>query len=97
MEADIRRNLGYGTVITRLHDSRMPYAWLVRLGRGAIPLIAAGKLWNSWCDCFRCHRDFGLRAWQVPVALALAPWLAVMETPGMWAAYGRQVFATEYR
>lgn len=27
MEVDIRRNCGYGTVIARLHDRALPFAW----------------------------------------------------------------------
>ena len=88
MEADIRRNTGFGTVITRLRDPRLPYARLIRMGRAAIPVIAAGKTWNAWRDCFRCWRVYGVRVHELPLALVLAPLLIGLETPGMWAAYG---------
>lgn len=98
MEADIRRNGGYGTVVTRLHDARMPGAWLVRLGPLAIPAIYAVKTWDCWRAALRCGRHFGLRWWEVPATLALAPVLMTMEIPGMWAAYRRQsALPTEYR
>jgi hypothetical protein len=87
MEADIRRNTGFGTVVTRLRDARLPYAGLVRLGRCAIPAIAAGKVWNAWRDCVRCWRAYNVRAHELPLALTLAPLLIALETPGMWAAY----------
>jgi glycosyltransferase involved in cell wall biosynthesis len=88
MEADIRRNTGFGTVITRLHDPRLPHAGLIRMGRVAIPAIVAGKTWNAWRDCFRCGRVYGVRGLDMLLALALAPILIALETPGMWAAYG---------
>jgi hypothetical protein len=88
-EADIRRNTGFGTVISRLHDSRLPYSRLISsLGRGAIPFVVAGKTWNAWRDCLRCWRVFELRGHELPVAMALAPVLIGLETGGMWSAYG---------
>jgi hypothetical protein len=98
MEGDIRRNSGYGTVITRLRDSKMPYAGLIRMGPAAIPLIVAGKTLNSWRDCLRCWRHYGLKAYQLPMALALGAVLTTMEVPGMWAAFRQQTLtATAYR
>jgi len=98
MEADIRRNAGYGTVITRIRDRRMPMAWLVRLGRISIPLIALGKTWNSWRDCVRCWRGYGVRWHELPIALVVAPIVICLEIPGMWGAFGnREITATSYR
>jgi hypothetical protein len=98
METDIRRNTGFGTVITRLRDSRLPYARLVRVGRLAIPAIVVGKIWNAWGDCFRCWRVFDLRGHELPFALAMAPLLIAFETSGMWAAYGdRGIGGSFYR
>jgi hypothetical protein len=98
MEADIRRNIGYGTVATRLADEKMPYASLVRAGPVTIPLIAAGKLLNTWRDCVRCRRIYGVRWHELPLALAAAVAVQVMEVPGMIAAYrGRSIGASAYR
>ncbi len=98
MEADIRRNAGYGTVITRIRDRRMPYAWLVGFGRPAIPAIAAGKTWHIWRDCLRCWRQYGVRPRELPLALAVAPVVIALEIPGMWAAFAnRELSATAYR
>lgn len=98
MEADIRRNAGYGTVITRIRDRRMPHAWLVRLGRPSIAPIAMGKVWNSWRDCLRCWRQYGVRPHELPLALAAAPVVIALEIPGMWAAFGnRELSSTAYR
>jgi hypothetical protein len=98
MEADIRRHTGFGTVVTRLRDPRLPYARLIRSGRMAIPAIALGKTWNAWRDCVRCWRVFGLRAHEVPFALVMAPLLIALETSGMWAAYmDRDITGSSYR
>ncbi len=98
MEADIRRNIGYGTVVTRLADERMPYASLVRAGVPSIPLIVAGKLLNTWSDCARCARAYGVRWHELPLALAAAVAVQIMEVPGMIAAYrGRSIGASAYR
>lgn len=98
MEADIRRNVGFGSIIARLHDANMPWAGLVRLGRLSIPFFAAGRMIHSWTDCLRCWRVFGLRMYQLPVALFMAAVVVCMETPGMWAAFAHKGLATtEYR
>lgn len=88
MELDIRRNTGFGTMITRLRDPRLPWARLIRLGRVAIPFVVAGKTLNSWADALRCWRAYDVRPHELLVALVLAPILISLETPGMWAAYG---------
>lgn len=98
MEMDIRRNIGYGTVATRLAESWMPYASLIRRGVSAIPLIYAGKLFNAWGDCIRCAKYYGVRPYELPVALVSALVVQAMEVPGMFAAYrGRSVGPTAYR
>lgn len=98
MEADIRRNIGYGTVITRLHDPSLPFAWLVAGGKAAIPLIAAGKTLNSWRDCFRCASAYGVRWHEVPLALVAAVVVHALEVPGMWQAFhGKAIADTAYR
>ena len=98
MEADIRRNIGYGTVAIRLAESGIPYAGLVRLGLPAIPAVAAGKLVNTWRDCLRCASAYGVRWFEVPLALATAVAVNLMEIPGMIAAYRKKpIERTAYR
>lgn len=98
MEADIRRNIGYGTVATRLADERLPYASLVRAGAVSIPLIVAGKLFNTWRDCVRCGRFYAVQWHELPLAFAAAVAVQVMEVPGMLAAYrGKNVGPSAYR
>jgi hypothetical protein len=98
MEADIRKNCGFATVVTRLEDASMPYAGLIRMGRLAIPMIYTGKTLNVWRDVLRCWRHFRIRIYELPLALLLAPVVLAMEVPGMMAAYGdRQIGSTQYR
>lgn len=98
MECDIRRNHGYATVITRLVDARLPYAGIIRLGTISIPLIVAGKTIDSICDCFRCFRHYGVKTYELPLALAIAFVTHILEIPGMLAAYrGGTVGATGFR
>ena len=98
MEADIRRNIGYGTVATRLAHPELPYASLVRSGMPSIPLIWLGKLINSWGDCFRCAPSYGVRWFELPLALATSVAVNLMEVPGMIAGYRKQpIRKTAYR
>lgn len=87
MESDLRRNAGHGTIITRLRDPALPWAKLAQLGRCSIPVILAGKILNSWRDCVRCGRSYGLRWFQVPAAMLLSIGIHLLEYPGMLRAY----------
>jgi len=98
MEADFRRNCGHGTIRTRLEDPTLPYAWLARLGPIAIAPILAGKVLDSWRDCLRCGRTYGLRWYEVPAALLASIGLHLLEIPGMWRAYsGGGLGASQFR
>lgn len=98
MEADIRRNHGFCTVITRLEDNRMPYAWLTRFGVLSIPAIVAGKTLDSWANVFRCASAYRVRWYETPLALGFALVLHLMEIPGMWQAFERRLIVeTAYR
>jgi hypothetical protein len=98
MECDIRRNIGYGTVITRLRDRRMPYAWLTRLGYSSIPVIATGKTLFSFWDCLRCGAQYNVRWFEMPAAWALAALTRLLEIPGMVRAFrGGEMTGTAYR
>lgn len=98
MERDIRRNYGYSTVITRLRDDRLSYARLIGAGIFAIPLIVAGKTFDSIWDCLRCFRPYKVKTYELPLALALTVVTNFLEIPGMLAAYrGQSLSATEWR
>jgi len=87
MEADLRRNAGHGTIITRLGDSALPYASLVRMGRLSIPFVIAGKVIDSWRDCLRCGQSYGVSPVSLPAAMLLSIGIHSMEIPGMLRAY----------
>ena len=98
MEADIRRNIGYGTVATRLRDRLQPYAWLTHLGYASIPLFAAGKTLSAFWVCIRCARHYRVRWYELPAALFVAVIVNIMEIPGMVTAFrGKQIRRTAYR
>lgn len=98
MECDIRRNHGYSTVITRLHDDRLPYAGLLRAGVMAIPLIVAGKTLDSVLGCLRCFRHYNVKTYELPLALVLTVVTHILEIPGMWQAFRRKaIVGTQYR
>jgi glycosyltransferase involved in cell wall biosynthesis len=98
MERDIRRNTGHCTVLVRQYDPSLPYSGLVRLGPAAIPAIVAGKIWLNWLDCFRCAPHYGVRWVEVPLALAVAVWVHLLEIEGMWRAFrGLPITDTAYR
>ena len=98
MESDIRRNTGYGTIISRLQDPFMPQAWLTHLGVGSIPVFVGGKIFDSWRDCVRCASAFRVKWFQIPLALLCSVVVHLMEIPGMWQAFRRKaILATQYR
>lgn len=98
MEVDIRRNCGYGTVIARLHDRALPFAWLTRLGVFSIPIFVVGKTIESWRDCLRCSEGYGIRWFEIPVVLACSLVVHTLEAPGMWLAFqGKTTMDTKYR
>jgi Glycosyl transferase family 2 len=98
MERDIRRNTGHCTVLVRQYDPSLPYAWLVRWGPAAIPVIVAGKIWLSWGNCLRCARHYGVTWLQLPLALAISVWVHLLEIEGMWKAFrGIPITETAYR
>jgi len=87
MERDVRRHRGYSAVRTRTLDRSLPYAWVVRLGRIAIAPLLAAKIVIGWWDCLRCAHNYGIKWYQLPVALAASVGLALLEVPGMLAAF----------
>ncbi len=87
MEIDIRRNCGYGTVIVRLKDRALPFAWITRLGVFPIPMFVGGKTNKSWKDCLRGAGNYGIRGYEIPVVLACSLVVHSLGAPGMWQAF----------
>ena len=86
-ERRIRHRVGYRAVRLRQLDPRTPHTWLVRLGVVSIPFILAGRTLDSWKDCVRAGRHYGLRWYELPAAFALAVVVHVLEIGGMAAAF----------
>jgi Glycosyl transferase family 2 len=98
MERDIRRNIGYGTIRIRELDPAMPFAWMARLGPVSIPLFVGARTIDSWWDCLRAGRQYGLRGYELPAAFALAVVVHLLEIGGMRSAFrGRPIVETAYR
>jgi hypothetical protein len=87
MEKDLRRNRGHSTVKTRLLDASLPYAWLVRCGALGIAPIIVWKILNSWRDCLRCGRSYGIEWYELPIVMAAAASVCLLEIPGMLTAF----------
>lgn len=86
MERRIRRNVGYRVIRVRQVDPRAPHAWMLRLGIFSIPVICAARTLDSWWDCVRSGRHFGLRWFELPAAFITAVFVHVLEIRGMRAA-----------
>ena len=87
MERDIRRNFGYGAVLIRLADRRLPFAWLTRIGLASIPLFVLFRTADSWWNCVRVGPRYGVAWYQVPLALGVAVLVHLLEVPGMLRAF----------
>lgn len=87
MEVDIRRNCGYGTVIVRLHDRALLFAWITCMGVFSIPMFVVGKTIKSWKDWLRCAGNYGIRGYEIPVVLACYLVVHLLEAPGKWHAF----------
>jgi len=97
-QRDIFRNAGFGTIVTRRIDPRLPYSWITGMGATAIPLVIAGKTWTSLGECWRLYPHYGIRGFEVPALIGLALMTRLLEAPGMWRAQRHQnLGASAYR
>jgi hypothetical protein len=86
MERRIRHNVGYRTVRVRVLEPRIPHAWMLRLGPLALPALIAARTADSWWDCLRVGRHYGVRWFEMPSALAIAVYVHLLEVGGMSTA-----------
>jgi hypothetical protein len=86
MERRLRRNVGYRAVRVRQLDPRVPYSWMTRLGALSVPLIVAVRTLDSFRDCLRVGREYGVRWFELPLAFAAAVAVHLLEIGGMRAA-----------
>ena len=87
MERRIRRHIGYRAIRVRQLNPRVAHAWMLRLGMLSIPLIIASRTVDSWWDCIRAGRYYGLRWFELPAAFAIAVVVHLLEIGGMLAAF----------
>jgi hypothetical protein len=87
MERRIRRHVGYRAIRIRQLNPRVPHAWMVHLGLLSIPLILAARTLDSWWDCVRAGRHYGLRWFELPAAFATAVAVHLLEIGGMVSAF----------
>ena len=87
MERRIRRHVGYRTIKIRQLNPRVPHAWILRLGTLTIPFFIASRIVDSWWDCIRAGRYYGLRWFELPAAFAVAVVVHLLEIGGMRAAF----------
>lgn len=87
MERRIRRRVGYRAVRVRQLDPRVSHAWILRLGAFSIPLIVAARTLDSFRDCIRAGRYYGLRWFELPAALVAAVYVHLLEIGGMASAF----------
>jgi hypothetical protein len=92
MERRLRRRVGYRTIKIRQLNPHVPHAWMLRLGVICVPVITAFRIVDSWWDCLRAGRYYGLRWFELPAAFVVAVVVHLLEIGGMLAALaeGRQ-------
>jgi cellulose synthase/poly-beta-1,6-N-acetylglucosamine synthase-like glycosyltransferase len=81
-----RRQIGFAMTRYRQlhHDSS--HAWMFKLGVMGLPLVLAMSIAGTWKRCLRHASHYGLRWFEVPVALAAAVPAHVLEVPGILLA-----------
>lgn len=87
MERRIRRHIGYRAIRVRQLEPRVPHAWMVRFGILSIPPILAARTLESWWNCLRAGRHYGLRWFELPAAFATAVFVHLLEIGGMAEAF----------
>jgi hypothetical protein len=97
-EKDVRRLMGMAIIATRQVDPRQPFAWLVRLRYGSIPIFVIGKTVLTAYRCWLRHRHHGVRWYELPAAVAAGLVRHLLEVPGMILAFrGQPAGRSRYR
>ena len=98
MERDIRRLMGISIIQSRKLEPGVPYASLVRLGYGSIPIIVLGKSLLTARRCWLRRKLHGVRWYEVPFAMLAGFVRHLLEAPGMILAFRGQLSApSRYR
>lgn len=83
MERRIRRHVGYRAIRVRQLRPDAPYAWMLHLGPLVVPVVLGARIAESWMTCVRAGRFYGLRAFEMPIAFAVAIFVHLLEIGGM--------------
>lgn len=86
MQRLARLHMGYAMARHRRLDPAARHAWMFGIGAAGLPFILAMAVAGSWKNCLRRARGYGVRWWQVPLAMAVAVPVHAMEMPGVLLA-----------
>lgn len=86
MQRADRRLIGFAMTRYRQANDDSSYAWMFRLGVLGVPLVVAMAIAGSWKRCLRYASHYGIRWFELPVALAVAVPAHVLEVPGILLA-----------
>jgi hypothetical protein len=81
-----RRQIGYAMTRYRQLNDDSDHAWMFKLGSLGIPLVLAMAIAGSWKRCLKRGSYYGIRWFELPVALAVAVSAHAMELPGIMLA-----------
>lgn len=95
MEREYRRQVGYGVVALRRVDPESRFASLMRAGAVMIPAIVGYRALRRLIEVCRAAPQHRVAWYELPVALAVAFGLHLMEAPGMWRAFRNQPFRSK--
>lgn len=83
MERRIRSRVGYRAIRVRQLEPGANHAWLLRLGPLVVPAVVAARTLDSWINCVRAGRFYGVRWFELPAAFATALYVHALEIGGM--------------
>jgi hypothetical protein len=86
MAREVRRHTGFSMARYRQINPGATHAWMYRLGNFGIPLIVGMAILDSWRRTIRLGPRYGIRWFEVPVAMAVAVRAHLMEIPGLRTA-----------
>ena len=85
LQAD-RRQIGFAMTRYRQLNGNSTHAWMFRLGVAGVPLVMAMAIAGSWKRCLKYASHYGIRWFEVPLALAVAVPAHALEVPGILLA-----------
>ena len=86
MQQADRRQIGFAMTRYRQLNGNSTHAWMFRLGVPGVPLVMAMAIVGSWKRCLKYASHYGIRWFEVPVALAVAVPAHALEIPGILLA-----------